>query len=67
MTAWVCEKCLKVVSHPNDRYNISEDAMRADGTKRAYRIPLYRLCGDCMREREEMLRPSFDPNQGTLV
>jgi hypothetical protein len=67
-SAWVCEACHEPVPNSLDRFVISEDAMRADGKLRAYRVTLHHLCGGCMRAREGRLRPtSSDPNQSAML
>jgi len=65
--AWICSGHGGPVPRTEDRWDISEDAMRADGKKRAYRISLTHLCTECMRQREQQQRPTVNPNQGELL
>lgn len=58
--------CKTPVDHPNDRWVISEDALRADGTKRFYRVRMTSLCTMHMKERQEKWRHVTDENQQGL-
>jgi hypothetical protein len=65
MKRWYCDQCAvekgaenSLVDDPKSRYVISEDALQADGTRRAYRIRLMNLCGVHMRERLDKARPA---------